>query len=209
MGNRLVRSRRIQAAASDWLLLVTCPSRWDTTITSSDFSMTTNPTSYNNVGLNNFYDPYFNRFMLLFAFTIVSSNVILLKDKLKITNHNIYEGDDGPKNYDYAIDEDDIFGCYDPVGDINGDDGGVGYPAGNSGSGIANTTTCAGGDTDFPLSGGSEADDYGDDPDGDDHVKFYLSRHPLTWRSHSHSVVAFSSTMAEYTACHPMPSRGC
>ena len=71
---------------------------------------------YDKVCWKEFIDQYFNRFMLFFIPPIVSNNVILLKSKLKITNHNIYDGDDGPKNYDDVNDDDDIFGCNVPVG---------------------------------------------------------------------------------------------
>ena len=53
--------------------------------------------------------------MLLFFSTILSINVISLKDKLEITNHNICDGDDGPTNYDDVNDDDGIFGYKVPV----------------------------------------------------------------------------------------------
>ena len=67
-----------------------------------------------------------------------------------------YDGDDGPTNYDDVNDEDDIFGCNVPVGDIDdggnyGGDDGVGYHAGESGSSVANAITSAGGGADYPL----------------------------------------------------------
>ena len=86
--------------------------------------------------------------MLFFFGIIFSINVILLKDKLKITNHNIYDGDDGPTNYDDVNDDDDIFGCNVPVNEIDdgnddGGDDGVGYPAAASSSDVAHADTSA------------------------------------------------------------------
>ena len=61
------------------------------TTTPSDYLLTANPTSNDNIGWNEFFDPYFNRFILFFFLAIISIKVVFRKGKLNITNRNIYD----------------------------------------------------------------------------------------------------------------------